>query len=900
MTFPFRFVLIALGFLSPNLRADIRLAPNSEISTPRLALEAARAVEERPVRITVAEGVYPLEEALTLGPEDSQITWEADADVEVVFSGGRRITGWKRNDEGLWEVTLPRVRDSDWNFDQLWVDRKRATRARTPNRGFFHLEGKLAEDTFEGITNAGYEGFTLNEDVFSILEQIPETERKGVLLTVPHSWSVAQCRIAALDPASLSVRIRGKSRYEFLAKGPSQRLWIEGFRAALDAPGEWHLDRDSGKLFYFPREGEDPGTCEVIAPVAPQFLKLDGATEVTFRGIRFLHSQYLYPDDGLHDGQAAVLIGGSVEVENSREIHFDRCDFGHLGTYAIYFKENAHHCSVTGGHLFDLGAGGVRIGSTKRPGEGKLCHHIRIDNCIIQQGGRMHPSACGVVLTHATDCAVSHCDIGDFYYTGVSFGWNWGYGESLSRRNRLENCRIHHIGWAYLGDMGGFYNLGNAPETVVRGNHIHHVASYDYGGWGLYTDEGSGDVLMENNLVHDTSSAGFHQHYGYANRIRNNIFAFGEEAQVRRSRRESHLTITFENNIVVWDPGSPLFRGPVSRWEKSSEREKGDPADSVLFRRNLYWQSNGEVPARLTEEEDPDKGLTWKQWQEWGRDRESRFADPRFQDLAARDFRLQAESPAFELGFVAWNLDESGVRGDGPRGGEWREVAARAHEDHRWETEAVPWPKPRYRIEEETFERIGSGSLGIKAGSWVPQETAASVGVVEGIQSPILLEKRTGGKKALRVLDAPGLEPAYHPILHVRPDWGAGTFRAKFDVMSEPGAVWFFEMRGAAEFGAGPYVRWQEGKLTAGVSGSIPLADVAAGEWIRLEILATTGRGTWTIHLFRADGTEETFTEIPCKPEWTDAGYLLWSGIGQEKAAFFLDNLSLIEEDRAP
>ncbi len=889
--------LVLLGFLcSEGVGAEIRLAPDGKIATPQQALEAARAEKERPVRIVVEAGNYQIDKPLQVQAEDSDVTWEAEKGADVVFSAGRKITGWKKNADGIWQVNLPQVKEGKWDFDQLWVGGRRATRARTPNRGFLHIDGNIAESTFEGVSNVEYEGFALDAKTFAILEQISEAERDEVLLTVPHSWSVGQCRIADLDASTRSVRIKGKSRYAFLARGPNQRLFIEGFKGALDEAGEWHLDHESGTLFYIAREGEDLEKLEVIAPAVERFVEIKGANDVTFRGIRFLHSQYLYPDTGLHDGQAATKIGGSVEVSDSRGIHFDQCEFGHVGSYAIYFESNVSHSSVTGCHLHDLGGGGVRIGNTSRPADDQLCHHITVDNCIIQQGGRLHPSACGVVLTHATDCAVTHCDIGDFYYTGVSFGWNWGYGESLCRRNRLENCRIHHLGWAYLSDMGAFYNLGNAPETVVRGNHVYHVASYDYGGWGLYNDEGSGDVLMENNLVHDTSGAGFHQHYGYANRIRNNIFAFGQDAQVRRSRRENHLTITFEQNIVLWDPSSNLLKGPVSRWDDNRERGKGYPADNVLFRRNLYWQTDGKTPECLTEDTDPEDCLTWKMWQDKRRDRDSRFADPLFENSEARDFRLKPESPALKTGFKQWDLDAAGVRSSGDGDAGWRALAAKIHDIPRWKEDAVPWPEPRYRVENLSFENVGEGSLGIKGGNGEIKESEAFIGVIEGKNSPIPVDGRSDGNQALQFLDAPDIDPVYYPILHVRPDWGKGEFRTSFDVMSEPESKWFFEIRGSGEFGAGPYVRWQDGKLTAQVSGTVPLADVPAGEWVRIEIRATTGSGKWSVALVREDGTTLKVADIPCKTDWDDAGYLFWSGVGDKKAAFYLDNLNLIEE----
>ncbi len=862
--------------------ADLPLAPGNLAAV----LEQARRAP-KPVRIVVEDGVHPITETITLGPDDSQVTWSGK---NAVFMAGRKITGWQKAEGGLWKATLP---DKSWKFEQLWVNGHRATLARSPNRGYHHITEAVGAGMFPDLKeNMNFHAFSIPATQFDVLKSIPQAERDAVLLTVTHAWAVGQCRIKALNGEALAVQIKGRARYPFVEFEPDQRFWTENYRAALDAPGEWFLDKAKGEVLYLPLPGEDMTKAEVIAPVVTKFIVMKGAHDVRFEGISFQYSQHLYPADGLHDGQAATTSDGCIEIEDCRGIHFENCEIAHTGLHGIWFKNGCTESSVKHCHLHHLGGGGVYVGETGRPEDERVNHHIVVDDCIIQHGGRLHPSACGVVFTHTQHCAVTHCDIGDFYYTGVSAGWNWGYGDTASRETLVENNHIHHLGWAYLSDMGGFYGLGTSPGTIIRGNHVHHIASHRYGGWGLYNDEGASDTLMENNLVHDTWNAGFHQHYGYFNTVRNNIFAFGNSAQIQASRNEARLRFRYLNNIVVWDLASPLLDGGEWNWKFFDKTERGDPKDSLVFRKNLYWPTDGKIPALLTKTK-----FTWDEWRKMGRDSGSQFGDPMFENLAARDFRLKPGSPAEKLGFKPWDLTLAGVR---KTDAAWLSLAAKGHNYPTWQTDAKPWPAPPYKVD-QTFERSSLGTIGIRNAKYERENKGESIGVTDETGSPI------GGvsKRSLKVQDAPGLKHSYDPVLDIYPKWPeSGPYHVSFDIMAQPGADWFFEMRNqAGEFAAGPYVRWQNGKIAPCLqSGPVPF-EVAPNQWVHVEItakpeVAATSNsparpGTWTVSFTRQDGEKNGYLTFETKPGWTDASYLLFSGLGTTKTAFFIDNLKL-------
>jgi len=419
--------------------------------------------------------------------------------------------------------------------------------------------------------------------------------------------------------------------------------------------------------------GEHLDRYEALDHVLPQVVRLEGRPQanefvgrIEFRGLTFAHTEWNLArvgDTNAPPGwpartsevggfsQAAVGVPSAVWGEGARNCAFEACTFANLGTYGLELARGCRSNRIVRCEFVDLGAGGVRIGETAvRANASEQSGDNEISDCHIHDGGRVFQSAVGVWIGQSPNNRVTHNLIHDFYYTGISIGWTWGYGPALATNNLVEWNHIHHIGvqsdgdGPVLSDMAGIYTLGRQPGTRILNNLWHDVAATKYGGWGIYFDEGSSGIVAENNIVYRTTHGGFHQHYGATNTVRNNIFAFARDQQLQRSREEPHVSFSFSNNIVLFDQGVLLG----STWKN----------DNFVLDGNVYWDSRpGAKPGEMK-----FAGATLEQWRARGHDQGSLIADPLFVAPQKNDFRLQGSSPALKMGFHPIDLNRVGPR----------------------------------------------------------------------------------------------------------------------------------------------------------------------------------------------------------------------------------------------
>jgi hypothetical protein len=655
---------------SGRLASPNRDGTDGPVASLKGARDAIRRMPERTgaVTVTIADGVYPLLEPVLLEPLDSgtasaPITYEAAPGAKPIFSGAVQLTPWAATRDGLWRSRLP----GGIRAEQLWVNGRRATPAAVP-AGEPMLIRKVDEEVLapsspplqvlhKFVVAPAKQRIFVDPKELSPLAGMSEDEARQLRLMIFHKWNASPRRVVALDPSTGRIDVEGGAMQPWNDwRSKNAKLRIENARAGLATPGSWLLEAD-GTVLYRPRVGESPADSVGRVASADRFVLFLGAPgegnfveHLRFVGLSFRHSRWVHParaisgDGGIDDLQAAAHIDAVIMGDGVRHVSFERCEFSGLSRNAMWFRRGCTDIRVERCVFRDLGAGAIRIGDYLPPRYPfERTRRFVVRNCLVIEGGRIFPSATGIVVMQADDNLIAHNDVHDFFYSAISVGWSWGYLPTSASDNRVEFNRVSKIGQNLLSDMAGIYFLGPGASNVCRNNVVTDVSCHAYGGWGIYADEGSTGVLYENNLIVGTESGGFHHHYGQGNIVRNNIFAYGREQQVTVPRKEEHLSYTFERNIVVWREG-PLV---------GHHRRAAADGGRVAFERNLYHATDfAEAPFARELEDRRAMGL----------DLSSIVADPLFVDPARGDFRLRAESPAAKIGFVPFDYTKAGIQ----------------------------------------------------------------------------------------------------------------------------------------------------------------------------------------------------------------------------------------------
>ncbi len=463
-----------------------------------------------------------------------------------------------------------------------------------------------------------------------------------------HIYQSGSCRafleilhLEEVDPHTWLVRVGGPECVASLGEG--DRYWVENVPELLDAPGEWYLDREAGRLYYVAGPGFSPRRSEVIAPTVGRIIQVVGTEDRPVRGIRFEGLEFVGGDWSHDDGCIGYGMGkeGVLYFEHAQACAVQRCRFVNIGKYAVCAVDS-RAIEVARNEIAHSAEGGVLLINAEA---------CRVVENHIHHCGEVYKHVGGVVMEggRCSRNLVARNAIHDMSRYGVTFK-NAGV-ENVVEYNFIQNTNLETY------DTGGIevtqHDRVKQSRSKIRYNIVADTIGYSSAGgrpvylsWGIYLDSYAGGYEVVGNIVFRNFSGGIMLQGGRGNVVVNNIFVDGQAFQGYITNfQDNARNLVLERNIFAWaNPQARVLA--VGRLGPHV----------IRARRNLYWcpalKGKGLEALRFGY----GGGMVWRQWREIGMGDESIFADPRFVAPERDDYRLRPDSPARKLGFKAIDM----------------------------------------------------------------------------------------------------------------------------------------------------------------------------------------------------------------------------------------------------
>jgi hypothetical protein len=652
------------------------------------------------VTVWIRGGTYTVEQTIVLndshsGTSASPITLKAYPGEEPIFIGGRLITGWTQDSGKIYKTQIADVANGTWRFDQLFENSVRQTKARYPNTGYLRTDAPTGSPTLSFKFKAG---------------QVPtwaSYEGAQASIWATANWFENIVPITAIDFGKRVITVSKPLRQKNVAE---DRYFIQGVKEALNTAGEFYLDEASGELFYWPIETPIADQ-QIVAPTVKNIFEFKGqsATErveyITLEGLTMWGSFFTkaYRAGGYTAGPEASGNRpgeedreGLVQMENASNITVRNCNLYNGGHCCVHMGYYASHNTIEGNAISDCGSYGV-LSIGKDNGEGVVDSPSEqiydnkfhsISNNHIHNCGVLAGDAAGIYLYQSGDNDIAHNLVHGMPRYGIGMK---GHGGLYGKYKKFGNVTITD---------DNYWDFYTGNNNTIRYNHVYDLLtdSYDAGGIslrrsGLYN-------IIDNNRIHDIhppNSMDYHFCFGiyldggtsYTD-ITNNVIYDVSAKTVGYPIKMKKVHNTVINNILVLEAGT---NGTLAMQEGGGGQPESvgygyhTVTHNIMYAKGeaavLYWfKSESEFDCDLVSESDynlfylPDGGpytfqsiegadnfANWKKLCGGAYDQNSITQDPLFVNVAKDNYNLAANSPAYNIGFVAIDQSLAGLDG---------------------------------------------------------------------------------------------------------------------------------------------------------------------------------------------------------------------------------------------
>jgi|GEM_PF-1713240 len=523
-------------------------APFATLHGAQAAIRALKAgssgLPEGGVTVWIRGGRYFLEDTFLLTPADSgapgrPIKYIGYPGEKPVLSGGRVVKGWyrfkgDRSDvadvakDKLWVADIPK----GWRTHNLFCDGEKMLRSQSVESSSVYR--KLPNIVKWGPVDPKGQVLTFPDGA---LDGVPSNGDAELWLPL-YYWAFSVPVLRDVNPEANTARRFSKMPAYHMPRTGGYGYFgfpfrIENVLRYVDKPGEWCVDSEKGRIYFWPPQGAI-GNSEVIASKVVNLVRFqgdDGARQWV-KHIEFMNLEFTQSDRIPEDEWPARWVvrnfspsDGAVAMEGVENITIKGCRFTHPGCWGIFAHEHAIGNEFISNEIAYPGAGGIGLAGFGPGKRDENKDNVISYNYIHNLGRAGYFSATGIQYYHSGNNRAVGNLVYNAPYVGISItgvmGFDWdnkrevikhGNSDSFGNYGQIYNRRWSelpkewHENW--LKSQGKLTIWDVEPYSFTRNNVFTHniiiePETHSTEGGAFYASNGvSGGTVWSKNLVY--------------------------------------------------------------------------------------------------------------------------------------------------------------------------------------------------------------------------------------------------------------------------------------------------------------------------------------------------------------------------------------------------------------